>query len=255
MAKKVPTMIKIVYFDESSATDLIHVLGNGKSSEKKEHIVTKSTEVAIGAEAEASEKLNVLGMITAKVGGAGGLDFSREGSTIITKAIENTILTDYLACVQKEAKEYIRIFNSCRLYPYPESFAYFKMLTPYLIMTDGKIAVSQELSLNLALMDKALDSGRGYYELIAQDGSEKCVLRFNMKAFRNNYSISDLVKMNLCYHAIEVGTVSESKLTMSSEFSEQKEAELSGFDIGKNSEQQSRAELKVYDVLLAGVAK
>ena len=61
--------------------------------------------------------------------------------------------------------------------------------------------------------------------------------------------------MNLCYHAIEVGTVSESKLTMSSEFSEQKEAELSGFDIGKNSEQQSRAELKVYDVLLAGVAK
>lgn len=67
MARKVPTMIKTIYFDQNSVTDLIHVLGNGKSSEKKEHIITKPIEVDIGA--EASEKLNVLGMITAKVGG------------------------------------------------------------------------------------------------------------------------------------------------------------------------------------------
>lgn len=255
MAKKKQNFIKIVYFDESSATDLIYILANGKNTEKKEHIITKATEVAVGAEAEASGKLGLFSALSAKVGGTGGIDFSREGSSIVTKAIENTVLTDYLDCAANTAKDYIRVFENCRPYPYPESFAYFKMLTPYLTMTDGKVVVSQDLSLNLALMDKALDSGRGYYELIAREGSEKYVLRFNIKAFRNNYSISDIVKMNLCYHAIEVGTVSESKLTMRSEFSEQKEAELSGFDIGKNNEQQSQAELKVYDVLLAGVAK
>lgn len=56
------------------------------------------------------------------------MDFSREGLTIITKAIENTILTDYLACVQKEAKEYIRIFSACRQYLYPESLHMGEML-------------------------------------------------------------------------------------------------------------------------------
>ena len=48
-------MIKIVYFDEGSATDFIYVLAGGKNTNKKEHIVTKSSELAVGAEAEASK--------------------------------------------------------------------------------------------------------------------------------------------------------------------------------------------------------
>ena len=50
---KAKKMIKIVYFDEGSATDFIYVLTGGKSTDKKEHIVTKSSELAVGAEAEA----------------------------------------------------------------------------------------------------------------------------------------------------------------------------------------------------------
>lgn len=82
-------MIKVVYFDEGSATDFIYVLAGGKSSDKKEHIVTKTTEIAAGAEAEASKSASIFSMLTAKVGIDGNADFSREGSTIITKAIEN----------------------------------------------------------------------------------------------------------------------------------------------------------------------
>lgn len=33
-------IIKVVYFDEGSATDFIYVLAGGKNSDKKEHIVT-----------------------------------------------------------------------------------------------------------------------------------------------------------------------------------------------------------------------
>lgn len=118
-------MIKVVYFDEGSATDFIYVLAGGKSSNKKEHIVTKTTEIAARAEAEASKSASIFSMLTAKVGIDGNADFSREGSTIITKAIENTILTDYINYAEKEGKEYIRIFSNCKPYPYPKSFAFF----------------------------------------------------------------------------------------------------------------------------------
>ena len=248
-------MIKVVYFDEGSATDFIYVLGGGKASDKEEHIVKKTTELAAGAEAQANAKLGFITALASKVGIDGSADIAREGSTIITKAVENTILTDYLKCVNEEGKGYVRIFSHCKPFPYPESFAYYKMLTPYLIMTEGKVPVAEGLNINLAMMDQALNSGRGYYELIAVADKETVVLRFNIKAFRNNYSISDLIKMNLDYHAIEVGTVKASNLTMQSEFGNTDSPEVSGYDVANEKVAVNNGEIKVYDVVLAGVCK
>lgn len=255
MKKNDKNMIKVVYFDEGSATDFIYVLEGGKSSDKKENIITKTTELAAGAEAEASKSVGIFSIISAKVGAVANADFSREGSTIITKAIENTILTDYLEYAAKEGRTYIRVFSKCKPYPYPNSFAFFKMLTPYLKMTDGQIEVASGFSLNLALMDEALDSGRGYYELMAKCDGETVVLRFNIKAFRNNYFISDLVKMNMDYHAIEVGTVDIGSLTMESEFGDKPETAINGFDMIDSNKVINSNELKVYDVILAGVCR
>lgn len=249
-------MIKIAYFDEGSATDLLYVLAGGKNTNKKQDIVTKTSELAIGAEAEASKAVGVLSMFSAKMGAAGNADLSREGNTIITKALENTILTDYLSCSEKKGKKYIRVFADCRPYPYPQSFAYYKMLTPYLKMTDGNIELAEGLKLNLSLMDEALDSGRGYYELMVEDNDETVVLRFNIKAFRNNYSISDLVKMKMNYHAIEVGTVNMGNLTMEAEFGDNGEQEINGYDlVASDGTSHSVDEVKVYDVILAGVCR
>lgn len=255
MAKKNKKMIKIVYFDEGSATDLIYVLEGGKSTDKKEHIVTKTTELAAVAEAEAGKSAGILSFISTKVGAGVNADFCREGNTIITKAIENTILTDYLERTVKEGKPYIRVFENCKPYPYPNSFAFFKVLTPYLKMTAGQVEFDNGLSLNLALMDEALDSGRGYYELMAECDEETVVLRFNIKAFRNNYFISDLVKMNMDYHAIEVGTVDIGSLTMESEFGDNKEKEINGFNMIDNNYIDNSDKIKVYDVILAGVCR
>ena len=59
--------------------------------------------------------------------------------------------------------------------------------------------------------------------------------------------------MELDYHAIYVGTISENSLDMQSEFSEKKE-EISGYDIVQSDMTASAAtSLKVYDVILAGV--
>lgn len=252
---KESVMIKVVYFDEGSATDFLYILGGGKSIDKEENIVKKTTELAVGAEAQASAKLGFITMIASKVGIDGSADVEREGSTIITKAVENTILTDYLSCAKTEGRIYVRIFSNCKPHPYPDSFAYYKMITPYLIMTEGKVHVDDDLNINLAMMDKALDSGRGYYELMAEENQETVVLRFNIKAFRNNYSIADLVKMNLEYHAIEVGTVKTSNLTMQSEFGDNEDEIVSGYDIADGNRASNIDELKVYDVILAGVSK
>lgn len=251
----VQQMIKIVYFDEGSATDYLYIMDGGKTQSKEEQVVTKTTEIATGAEAQAGARLGILSSITAKFGVEGAADFSREGSKIISKAIESTLLTDYIKCAEKNKDNHIHVFVDCQPYPYPGSFAYFKMITPYLIMTEGKVPITQGLNINLAMVDQALDSGRGYYELVADTHDKKIVLRFNTSAFRNNYSLSDLMKMRLTYHAIEVGTISPAKLTMQDEFGKNEETEISGFDIVEEETSGDSSELKVYDVILAGVCK
>ncbi len=58
--------------------------------------------------------------------------------------------------------------------------------------------------------------------------------------------------MELDYHAIYVGTISEDSLEMQSEFSEKEK--ICGYDIVKSDTTVSETtSLKVYDVILAGV--
>ena len=83
--KKSKTFIKIIYFDEGSATDLLYILGGGKSTDKEEKIVTKTTQLAAGAEAQAGAKINLLTKITAGMGIDGSADASREGHQVLDK--------------------------------------------------------------------------------------------------------------------------------------------------------------------------
>ena len=78
------------------------------------------------------------------------------------------------------------------------------------------------------------------------------LLRFNANAFRNNYNISDLTKMDLAYYAIKVGTCDISRLDMSKEFDFSKKKPTSYDVIGEDIETQTN-DLDVYDVILAGV--
>lgn len=61
--------------------------------------------------------------------------------------------------------------------------------------------------------------------------------------------------MNLDYHAIEVGTVNVGSLTMESEFGDNQEKEINGFDMIDNTLSAGSDEIKVYDVILAGVCR
>jgi hypothetical protein len=249
-------IVKVVYFDEGSATDYLDIYDGGRSEQKTEQIKERTSKLATQADASAEAKFKWLPFLGASAGIATNAEAARVGNTIISKAISNTILTDYLdKDTDKETtSNYIKVFEDCELTPYPESFAFYKMMTPYFIMIDDKVDTG-DVILNVSKMDEALESGRGYYELIAEKDKQKCIFRFNIKAFRNNYGIADLVKMNLIYHAIEVGVFPVSKLDMKKEFSQHQEVP-SGLDIVDNSKGAESSELlKVYDVILAGVDK
>ena len=84
------------------------------------------------------------------------------------------------------------------------------------------------------------------------------ILRFNINSFRNNYTISDLLKMDLSIYAIKVGRTSLENLNVNKEL---------GMNISMISKDNPSYELNaetgeatisspvldVFDVLLAGV--
>ena len=125
-----------------------------------------------------------------------------------------------------------------------------KMYTPYFAMLK-----LDEVPVNLAELDNALLSAKGYYELLGQsaDGS-KYILRFNIQAFRNNYGLVDLGRMRLVFHGIQVGEATESSLTMQAEMAPKSDpAPLTGLDIVDGTSTEPSTLLDVYDVILAGI--
>ena len=163
--KKEKQLLKIVYFDEGAATDFIYIFEGGKSEEHKENIISKTNNLETRTEATVKGATKFLSFFKAEGSIEGSAAFDREGSTVIKRALESTILTDYIELSANKAKKYVKIFNDKRLVPYPESFSYYKMLTPYLVMTEGTIDAG-EFKLNPAKMNQALIGGRGYYELM-----------------------------------------------------------------------------------------
>lgn len=241
-------MLKIIYFDEFSATDYIDISDGGKKQYSSQKIKDRASKFNANVGAKLEAKWNWLPFFGVQGNSEMKADLSATGNTLIKTTISNTVLTDYLEKVDEDNS--IVKFNNYKLSAYPNSMTFIKMYTPYMIIAE------KNEELNLSKLDEALASGRGYYELIAESANDRCILRFNIKAFRNNYGISDLIKMKLTYHAIEVGEFEEYKLDMQHEFSMQQKT-LSASDILDNSdsncERSNNNLLKVYDVILAGV--
>ena len=118
------------------------------------------------------------------------------------------------------------------------------------------VVPKEEIPIDLTELNKAILGDRGYYQMLL--GSEpvpKTVLRFNINAFKNSYTLADLSKMNLTYYGIKVGTCTMNQLSMENEFKfEKKKSEIDVTEIvtGEKSEDKNDL-LDVYDVVLGGV--
>ncbi|MFQ9450374.1 MAG: DUF6414 family protein [Coprococcus sp.] len=116
------------------------------------------------------------------------------------------------------------------------------------------IVPAEQMPIDMEKLNEALLGERGYYAMLLTSETEPtCVLRFNVKAFKNNYNLADLSKMQLTYYGVKVGSCTREQLNIDKEFEHKpKKVVMSADNIidGTVSEQK---DLDVYDIVLAGV--
>lgn len=241
-------LIKVVYFDEETASDYLDISAGGKSASTSEDVKDRTTRLYGDVEAKIAAKLSWLPFLGGSAEAGAGVDVASAGQSILRKTLSNTILTDYLAQVKDDSR--ISQLKGLRVTAPKDSMAFMKMYTPYMV-----IAKTEDQDIDLARLDEALAGAKGYYELVGEgaDGSKR-VLRFNIRAFRNNYGLTDLGRMRLVFHGILVGQTMEHDLDIQAEMSDDVDEEpVTAAEILDGTGTRDDDLLDVYDVILAGV--
>lgn len=259
---------KIVYFDEGSVTDYIQIIEGGK--------LTKTTELLNGdtdkggASVGADASIGIGGVFKSLIGfGAkiqteSNLETSFKSESLIKTILQNTILTDFLDIVgEKEA--HIKVFRNIKIRVIKDSLSYIIMISPYMKMFKGdglNLNTDLDLSIDVVNMDDSIKLAKGYFEFEGITDSASVILRFNIDSFKNNYKISDLLKMNLVIYAIPVGKIDRKNISIVSDINASiSDDESKTYDNpkygrdNKESKEESDDFLTVYDVLLGGVAQ
>lgn len=243
-----PKYLKIVYFDEESASDFLDMKFGGRASKETNNVAERNYDIAGKAVAETGAKFRLLDLFSIGGSAAGESSIDSSRRSLLSKTLSNTILTDYLNEVNDKSGVVVLDVSSVK--PAPNSLTQIKMFSPYINLVN-----SEGQPLNLSHMDEVLASAKGYYEMVGIYGDgKKCVLRFNLKAFRNNYGLPDLPRMDLEYHGIRVGETAEEYLDAESELgAEVIQETLTTTDFLNEKSNQTGIGLEVYDVLFAGV--
>lgn len=266
--KKLSKLTKVIYFDESSVTDYIQIIEGGQ--------LVKTTELLSGDTDNGKAKVagelsvgisslfkNLIG-IGAKVQTNSELETSFKSETLIKTILQNTILTDFLDIIEN-GESHIEVFNNIKIKVIKDSLSYVIMISPYMKMFKGdglNLNTDLDLSIDIVKMDDSIKLAKGYFEFEGIQNNKSVILRFNIDSFKNNYKISDLLKMDLSIYAVPVGKVDRKNITIVSEINAAtSDDELSSYDNPKYGEDgtdnttASEDILTVYDVLLAGVAQ
>lgn len=263
---------KIVYFDEESVTDYVQIVAGGTLEKTTE--LLNSSEMDEQQKVGASGKGGISGVFKALL----GLEATANGeisagatfkhSKMVRNIIKNTILTDFLHIIEKNetqnvgnevSRGAIKKFEGYKITAEKDSLSYIVMVSPYFSMFgNGTSIPSGEFNIELDKLENTLKKAKGYYEFVGTKEESKVILRFNINSFRNGYTISDLLKMNLSMYAIKVGCTTLDMLDVNKEF----EMNVTTFTKdnpsyaeSKKSENlnESSKTLDVFDVLFAGV--
>ncbi len=263
---------KIVYFDEESVTDYVQIVAGGELENTTE--LLKSRDAQEEQAVQANGKVGISGIFKALLGWEAGASaevsagLSFNSSKMVKNIVKNTILTDFLKIIEDSStgkatsrlpKGTIKQFKGYKISAEENSLSYMVMVSPYLSMLkSGSSIPAGEFSIAVDKLDNALRHAKGYYEFVGTKSRSRVILRFNINSFRNGYTISDLLKMDLSIYAIKVGRTSLENLNVN------KELGMNVSIIPKdNPSYESATEtedtasrnpiLDVFDVLLAGV--
>ncbi|MFP7493044.1 DUF6414 family protein [Terribacillus saccharophilus] len=266
-------MIKVVYFDEGSATDFLQIKFGGDINFTDEQQDTAGRNLKVVTNGDVKFGKNVLSLIKASVSAGFSADVSKSKNTLYKTTLSNTILADFVNYANDpESEDYIEVLNNFNVKIIEGSFAYVKLFSPYLKMIKEDSEITKEIQdINFLEMDELLNNAKGYYDLLADKEDDEVVLRFNINAFRNSYSLADLTKMNLVFYGIEVGECNKDDLLLENELDNKprnqninqrntKQNQITSEDLlngpeKPKGEDKGEKPLKVYDVILAGIKR
>lgn len=264
---------KVVYFDEDSVTDYVQIVAGGELENTQELLNSREGQERQGV--QVSAKAGISGVFKALLGweasvsadASAGLSFS--SSKMVKNIVKNTILTDFLSILENQGtlqrntsrmpKGTIKRFKGYSISAEEDSLSYMVMVSPYLSMLKSGSAIpAGEFSIAVDKLDHALRHAKGYYEFVGTKGKSRVVLRFNINSFRNSYTLSDLLKMNLSIYAIKVGRTTLDMLNVNKELGMNvsiiPKDNPSYTPDGQTDEVNVHSQaLDVFDVLLAGV--
>lgn len=227
MASKI---CKIVYFDEDSVTDYVQIVAGGTLEKTTE--LLNSSDLSEEQKADVSAKGGIGGVFKALLGWeasasgevSAGLALNR--NKMVKNIVKNTILTDFLHIIDenenksasKTTRGAIKKFEGYVISAEKDSLSYMVMVSPYLSMLrSGSSIPAGDFNIAIDKLENALKNAKGYYEFVGTKGKSKVILRFNINSFKNGYTISDLLKMNLSIYAIKVGRTTIDMLNVSKE--------------------------------------
>lgn len=243
-------IIKIVYFDEDSATDYLNIKNGGSIDWTTEENKKKIAKIVAEIDAEVKGGFNLFSFLKSSVSGKTSANIEGEANSLIKSKVTNTILTDYLEIADSDKN--VRIFKSESVYAPENSVSMYKMVSSYM-----NIVPQDLMPIDLREFNNALLGERGYYQmLLGSEEKSTCVLRFNINAFKNSYTLADLAKMKLTYYGVWVGQCTLDSLLLEKEFEFSKKTVVPTASeiIGKDITPEIEKELDVYDIVLAGVA-
>lgn len=242
------TFTKIIYFDEGTAQDYLDITHGGRLDWNKEENKQRAAKILAEIEANAQGRFNILNIFKTGFSADASASYSNELAKIIDTTLHNTVLTDYINSANDD--KYVVKIKDDGVYAPENSVSMYKMISSYLTIVPKENMPIDMDKLNAAVLE------RGYYGmLLKSENPAKHLLRFNIKAFKNNYNLADLSKMSLTFYGIKVGTCTKNELTIDKEFILQKsETSISAEQIVDGSETQNVVdEMDVIDVVLAGV--
>jgi hypothetical protein len=245
-----PPLIKVVYFDEQSASDYLDISSGGSESVTSEQVTARVTSMQANFEGKLAARFSWVPFLGASASTGAGASVGRDTQSLLSKTLSNTILTDYLTAIKGDDR--VVRHPDLHVSALPGSMAYLKLFTPYLL-----IAGKTEDGVDLARMDDAFIGAKGYYEMVGaqDDGNVVCILRFNVHAFRNSYGLIDLARMRLTYYAVSVGLSTLPALSFESEmkFETQAPTDTTVQDAFDTDPLNNEVVYAVFDVVLAGM--
>ena len=263
---------KIVYFDEDSVTDYVQIVAGGELENTTE--LLKSRDAQEAQSVQANGKVGISGIFKALLGWEAGASadvsagLSFNSSKMVKNIVKNTILTDFLKTIEDVSqgrtnsrlpKGTIKQFKGYKISAVEDSLSYMVMVSPYLSMLkSGSSIPAGEFNIAVDKLDNALRHAKGYYEFVGTKGRSRVILRFNINSFRNTYTISDLLKMDLSIYAIKVGRTSLENLNVNKELGMKVSLipkDNPSYEPNADTEEAAATSptLDVFDVLLAGV--